>query len=72
MKLYVRLFGRTVINGTDGQNHKCTGLTTFSDGGILDADLMLRFKTFNVMIDRMALTVILLCAMALVLLGFVP
>ena len=61
-----------VINGTDGQSHKCTVTATFSDGDILQADTLLRFATSRVMTDRTALTLILLCAALAVVVGYWP
>ncbi|SRR5712691_6615710 len=33
-----------VINGTDGQSHKCTVTATFSDGDILQADIIVEVR----------------------------
>jgi hypothetical protein len=32
------------INGTDSQNHKCTVFATFSDGNVLQADLIVEVR----------------------------
>src|SRR5882724_5067656 len=55
-----------VVSGTDGQNHKVTVSATFSDGDVLQADLMSRFVTSKVMSDETAMALILLCAVVAV------
>jgi len=33
-----------VINGTDSQNHRCTVFATFSEGNVLQADLIVEVR----------------------------